>query len=172
MKPIAIDFARPNHQTKSGWGLLITGLMMLVASLAVYQLIASKVATLETTQAALAKQLAAKTAAMVTVPVNPVTLKRWTAAQTELSMPWENLFGALEQSRMDEVALLSVEPNPNTRTMRVAAATKEYESVLTYVERLSNRDLFENVVLVSHQTDPTDSNMPIRFVVEAQWKRP
>ena len=84
-----------------------------------------------------------------------------------LSMPWDSLFGALETAANDEVALLSIQPDPKTGSVLISGDSKDYLAALTYVLNLGNTDALEHVHLVRHEMKTPGK--AVGFSVSAQW---
>jgi hypothetical protein len=87
-----------------------------------------------------------------------------------LTLSWQNLFGALEASLGNDVALLSIEPDARNGSAVIGAEAKDYESALGYVEKLSTSKTLRNVRLVRHEIREGESRRPLAFTVSANWK--
>lgn len=88
-----------------------------------------------------------------------------------LSMPWDNLFGALESAATDQVALLAIEPDPKSGTVVILAEGKDYAAALSYVLELSRAKTLSQVHLVKHELQESDPQRPVAFSVSASWSR-
>jgi hypothetical protein len=88
-----------------------------------------------------------------------------------LSMPWDNLFGALESAATDQVALLAIEPDPKSGTVVISAEGKDYAAALSYVLELSRAKTLSQVHLVKHELQESDPQRPVAFSVSASWSR-
>lgn len=86
-----------------------------------------------------------------------------------LGMPWDKLFGALEDAASDQVALLGIEPDPRAGTVMISGDSKDYLAALTYVLNLSRAEALSRVQLVRHETKENDPHGPVRFTVSAAW---
>ncbi len=87
-----------------------------------------------------------------------------------LSPPWEDVFLTLEAENGRDVALLSVEPDPVTAQVRVAAEARDTLAMIDYLERLRLGGRLSPAVLQSHQVVTEDPNRPLRFGFTASWK--
>ena len=58
-----------------------------------------------------------------------------------LSLPWVALFKSLESAQDKKVALLAIEPNIKTGTVRLTAETGSLEQALIYLDRLQKREI-------------------------------
>jgi Tfp pilus assembly protein PilN len=85
-----------------------------------------------------------------------------------LSMPWDKLFGALESAASDQVALLAIEPDPKTGTVKISGDSKDYLAVLTYVLNLSRAEALSGVQLARHELK-NDAQQTVGFSVSASW---
>lgn len=88
----------------------------------------------------------------------------------QLALPWEDMFNAFELATNDEVALLSMEPDAKKRLVRVTAESKATTGMLSYIKRLQQSALLDEVVLQKHEEQSRDPDRPIRFVVTSVWK--
>lgn len=70
---------------------------------------------------------------------------------TKISLPWNALFAALSASQVDEVQLLGVEPDAESRTVRISAEAGNIPAMLTYVARLESNAYFGSVGLLQHE---------------------
>jgi Tfp pilus assembly protein PilN len=85
-----------------------------------------------------------------------------------LSTPWEKLFGALESAASDQVALVSIEPDPKAGTVKISGDSKDYLAVLTYVLNLSRAEALSRVQLARHELK-NDAQKSVGFSVSASW---
>ena len=86
-----------------------------------------------------------------------------------LSLPWNELFGALEAAANDRIALAAIEPDPKAGTVTISGDGKDYLSALSYVFNLSRSDNLERVQLLRHEHKANDPNGPVSFAVSANW---
>jgi hypothetical protein len=91
------------------------------------------------------------------------------AAMNELRLPWEALFGVLENIDTPHVRLITLEPNARQRKIRVTAETDDIGSMLVYVQILSRQTILENVMLMTHEQHNDGRIHPVSFVIEAAW---
>jgi hypothetical protein len=86
-----------------------------------------------------------------------------------LSLPWHELFRALEAAASDRVALAAIEPDTKAGTVTISGDGKDYLAALSYVSNLSRSDTLERVQLVRHEPKAKDPNGPVSFSVSALW---
>lgn len=89
----------------------------------------------------------------------------------QLAMPWSPLFQSIEQAHTDEVALLSIQPDPQRRSVTITGEAKDYADVLVYVTRLRDQAKLTNVHLVGNELREDDPQRPMAFTVSANWKQ-
>ena len=82
-----------------------------------------------------------------------------------LSLPWGELFSALESAASDKVALAGIEPDAKTGTVTITGDGKDYLAALSYVLNLSRTEGLERVQLVRHE----QKNEGVSFAVSAAW---
>lgn len=87
-----------------------------------------------------------------------------------LSTPWNPLFRALEGANTERVALLSIEPNADSRTVTLTGEARDYLATLTYLARLEEQDLLKRVHLVRHDTRRDVPRRPVVFTISAGWR--
>ena len=91
------------------------------------------------------------------------------AIAQRLTLPWADLFDALESSSNNSVALLALEPDLPKRVLRITAEAKNKADMLAYVNRLNEDRRLLNVHLMDHQLQAQTPGEPVRFSVQASW---
>jgi hypothetical protein len=86
-----------------------------------------------------------------------------------LGLPWSKLFAALEAAANDQVALLAIEPDTKSGTVKITGDSKDYLAALGYVLNLSQADALSNVQLVRHEVKQNDPQRPVAFSISAAW---
>jgi hypothetical protein len=89
-----------------------------------------------------------------------------------LTLPWADLFDALEASSNNTVALLALEPDLSKRVLRITGEAKNKSDMLAYVGRLTEDRRLLNVHLMDHQIQAQTPGEPVRFSVQASWAGP
>lgn len=87
-----------------------------------------------------------------------------------LSVPWDELFRALESTLTDKVALLAIEPDPRSGTVVISGDGQDYVSTLDYVTKLGRTDVLSHVHLVKHELRQNEPRQPVGFSISASWK--
>jgi HAMP domain-containing protein len=101
------------------------------------------------------------------VPAEEVAAARETVER--LALPWTRLFAALEGAASDQVALLAIEPDTKSGTVKISGDSKDYLAALTYVLNLSRSDALSKVELVRHEVKQNDPQKPVSFSIQAAW---
>jgi len=102
--------------------------------------------------------------------ISPEEIAQARETYTRLSTPWNDLFGALESTMVDKVALLAIEPDTKTGTVVISGEGRDYPAVLEYVVGLQGAKFFERVHLVRHEIRQNDPQNAAAFAVSAAWK--
>lgn len=102
--------------------------------------------------------------------VTEAELKRAHEIVNQLTLPWDQLFLAVEAATPSNVALLGVEPNAQKRSVRLTGEGKDIHAVLAYVRQLEEQPVLRDVYLLDHGTPDADPQRPARFVIEAIWR--
>jgi len=87
-----------------------------------------------------------------------------------LNQPWDKLFQAIESVERRHVALLSVEPDPAKRRIKLTAEAKDLNAMLDYAGKLGKQGVLSRVLLQSHQIQQRDAQKPVRFELTANWE--
>jgi NADH:ubiquinone oxidoreductase subunit D len=87
-----------------------------------------------------------------------------------LMIPWGDLFNALEGASLEDVAILSIEPDSKKRELKINAEAKNVKVMFSYLERLEASHDLVNVYLLKHEILEDVDQHPIRFMVMANWK--
>ncbi len=86
-----------------------------------------------------------------------------------LTLPWDELFAALESAASDEVTLASIEPDVAKGTVTISGDGRNYLAALSYVSNLGRIEGLDGVQLVRHERKAADPNGPVSFAVSAAW---
>lgn len=163
MQRIELDFIR--RAPRSRWA----GRVLLAVSLGIAGDMAFSYAQLATAvkanEAVLARAHPRK--AVHAVSADELAAARDTVER--LGLPWPKLFSALEAAATDRVALLAIEPDTKTGTVKISGDSKDYLAALTYVLNLSQSDALSDVQLVRHEVKQNDPQHPVAFSISAAW---
>jgi Tfp pilus assembly protein PilN len=96
-------------------------------------------------------------------------IKQANEVLTRLALPWEALFRDLDAAQQDRVALLSIVPDPQQRTVKVSGEAKNFTALLDYVRMLQTNRSLTGVYLQSHRIEEQMAEKPVYFSVVAGW---
>jgi len=163
MQRLELDFVR--RAPRSRWA----GRLLLAIALGVTGDMAFTFAQLERTvkanEALVARAQPRK--AIAQASPDEIALARDTVER--LGLPWTKLFAALESAANDQVALLAIEPDTKTGTVKISGDSKDYLAALGYVLNLSQAEALSNVQLVRHEVKQNDPQRPVAFSISAAW---
>jgi len=89
---------------------------------------------------------------------------------SQITLPWDSLFHAVEWSAGQDIALLTIEPDAEKHQVKIRGEAKNIGAMLSYVRHLSSQDAFSSVYLQSHQVQRRERENPVRFALVASWK--
>jgi len=163
MQRIQLDFVR--RRPRSRWA----GHVLLAVALGVAGDMAFTFAQLEravkANEAVVARAQPRK--AVAAVSNDELAMARDTVER--LGLPWTKLFAALESAATDQVALLAIEPDTKTGTVKISGDSKDYLAALGYVLNLSQAEALSHVQLVRHEVKQNDPQRPVAFSISAAW---
>jgi hypothetical protein len=159
MQALQIDF-RETRQRSPWIGRVMLALAALVAlDAGVSYHAANK--TFTENQSRLAQRTTGKGAAKV----SPQEVAAVRETVQRLTLPWDDLFAAIESAASDKVALAAIEPDPRNGTVTISGDGKDYLAALSYVLNLSHTEGMNRVQLVRHE----QKNEGVSFAVSAAW---
>lgn len=88
----------------------------------------------------------------------------------QLSVPWEDLFQAVESSGGNKATLLALEPDIEKRQVKINGETKNFKALMNYITQLEVQAVFGSVYLQSHHVQLQDPDKPVRFSLLATWR--
>ncbi|MES2298822.1 MAG: PilN domain-containing protein [Pseudomonadota bacterium] len=175
MKPVRIDFSSPSLRRTLRttpaihWLLAFAGAALCAgAGVAIMRMAEHQRAAEQQQRRASTAQAVApvveKRAAISEVQANAVN-----AAVLQLNLPWRDLQEAIDAATPKTVALLALEPDSRTRTLRILAEAKNSDDMVAYIEQLKQQPFFESAVLTKHEVNEQDANHPLRFALDLHW---
>ncbi len=171
LRALTLDFKKTPRQ----WSVL--GLVVLViAALALSYVVnmernlAGRIELTEARLSQLTKHGKIKPAQPVDAEQLQLDIRQANEILRQLALPWETLFKAVEANREQEVALLSIQPNVEKRTVRIAGEAKNFEALLAYMTLLEQSKTLRHVYLTSHEVRSQDAEKPVRFTLVADWE--
>lgn len=91
---------------------------------------------------------------------------------SQLRLPWDAVLREMELMVDPAVAILSVEGQGQTRTLRITGEAKAMADVVAYVNRLRQSSLIETAYLSGHEEKQAGAVKVIRFSLDAVWRLP
>lgn len=168
MKAIDIDFARPRRR---GFALL-AGLVAVIAAGVLLERQRAAEAELDDWQqkwrslAARTERPAGKRAEQVRFTEE---IARANRIVDRLGLPWGELLSAIDATAIDDVTLLSVEPDVERKEVRILAEAKDSKAMLDYARILQQSRPLSHGFIASHQINNQDPQKPVRFTAVAVW---
>jgi hypothetical protein len=171
MKPVPhLNFLR---LTPRPWG----GVVLALAAAGVLAAISWHGWELERGNREEASMLARRTVAAAPLPPRKLTeaervrFAQASAVAGELGAPWSDLLAAFEEHGSGDVGLLKLEPDARAGLVRVTAQVRNTRALFAYVRALEADPRLDRVVLTNHQIERDTPGMPLRFTLQAGWRR-
>ena len=95
--------------------------------------------------------------------------KRANEVISQLTLPWDQLFSAVEDAADKDVALLAIQPDRRKGVVTIGGEAKDIAAMLDYMRRLGGEKSLKGVALLSHQIQLNDPQKPVRFDLSAKW---
>ena len=99
-------------------------------------------------------------------------VRRVNRAAQQLTIPWEELFRAVELAADKNVALLALQPNFQKRELKISGEANDFSTIMKYLERLKDGEALTEVRLVNHEVVSRPNANAIRFELNATWRLP
>lgn len=165
---LELDFVAPRRRGRI-LGLAVLGLSILLAGylVAQYRDTQQRLQQLEAAEALLGAPRPVRAAPREKLDGE---MKSARATVRQLALPWPQLIDSLERASMKEIAVLHIQPDAQSRVLRVTAEARREELMLEYVRRLGAS--FAEVHLVSHRVREDDPQRPIQFSLQASFRGP
>ncbi|MBS1190543.1 MAG: pilus assembly protein [Rhodocyclaceae bacterium] len=169
MRALLLDF-QPRRFSAPGLALLGAGLVVLAGAIADYQVASREV---ESWRGELVR---VQQTARGRVQVRPgdareaqQLMQAATVVFRDINRPWEALFKALEEARSDDIAFLTLAPDPVRGSVQIGGEAKGRDAILGFVDRLGQGGVLKNVFLQEDVQQSQDPQKPYRFLVTAEW---
>jgi hypothetical protein len=170
MRPLPFDFA-VQRRTRGwvGWLLLAFGAAFVADLGRQYLSLQAEVARMEARFPHIDEPVGKAVS-----PRRPASAEEFAAARAvvaRFAAPWPTLFAAIESVQVDNVSLLSIEPDVGSGQVSITGEAKDYLALLTYVAQLGAHPGFTRVYVARHEIRDSQQRRPIAFSVLAQWRR-
>lgn len=172
---LQLDFVRPpTSRTRwVGWLLLAAAVPVVVLTSEAYsradhawELAQSRHQHLQ------ARSQADRPQRMVSPPDAPTlaAIRRANAVIEQLSVPWGDLFEAIEAADARGLGLLSLTPSARDRSLRLAGEARSMAELLAYVQRMAAQPALQQVHLLAYGTAMRDGTPVVSFTLAATWR--
>lgn len=88
---------------------------------------------------------------------------------TQINLPWESFFNAIEFASDKDVALLSLQPSVTNRTLSISGEARNMSSLLDFVEALEREAVFDNTHLLNYKIKLDSPQRPVIFLITTLW---
>ncbi len=173
MRRVNLDYGiGPRLPGLSGLALLLAGVAVTLLLAYQYRTLTVETARWETRAATLEKgaRHAAPVPSAVELQRTSAEINHANEVVGQLTLPWEDLFEAVEAANSDKVALLGIEPDARKHTVKITGEAKDLAAMLDYVRQLEQQPALTQVHLEHHQVQEQDPEKPVHFVVVATWR--
>ena len=170
MKKLGLDFeVQPRRNTWAGWVLLLIGVALCVEMVFSYIKLQQEMSGLE--KNLIKNGLAAKSVQQKGVAsYTPIEFTHAQETIAKIAIPWGDLFRAVEAVKVENVALLALEPDAKTGTLLLRGEAGDLPALLTYIARLRQSKQLYEVYLLRHEIRRDgDPSRPIEFSASARW---
>ena len=166
MRALDLDYLQPSRPPRARYALVAAAISFAVLQTLHYRDLHANVTTMTSALARHPEQA-------IQAPPRVVAAEELALARTlvaRLTTPWDRLFGAMESAHTEDVALLSIEPDAEGRTVTVNGEARDYLAALTYMARLADQPALHRVHIVRHETLKGGGRRPLAFTISAAWK--
>jgi hypothetical protein len=109
--------------------------------------------------------------APATDPLLLAELRSANAIVDQLTVPWGELFDAIEAADARGIGLLALIPNARDHSVRLSGEALTIDEVLGYTERLAARPQLSRVHLLGYSTVQRDGVSAFSFTLAATWRQ-
>lgn len=173
---LQLDFRRRPRSPRRwfGWGLLAVAVVSAVAFSRRYAEIDEHHADAQGRVDRLNERARATGSRRTVAPADPQTLadlRRAGVIIDQLTVPWDELFDALDAAGARGLGMLSLTPNARDRTVRLAGESLSMNELLAYVDRLAAQPVLSQVHLLGYNTAQRDGVSVVSFTLAATWRQ-
>lgn len=149
--------------------LLSVAVLLVLLSLFFLQQSNARLSELEKEKARYSLTTDAKSTAKPLTEREQAELDAVNVAINEIVRPWPQLFFALEESHLDSIKLVAIEPNVKTKTVQIIAITSPVDEILTYIDELKQQPMVSSVSLLSTESLRLDGKEATQFELLVTW---
>lgn len=172
MRSLKVDFARPQpvvlaDRSVAGWVVLGMGGIFLVASLVGYRIlfletktVQARIETLRRPQAGAARPILGSSEVVAN------EIKAVNRAIGRLSVPWGDMFRAVEEAKIDGIIVLSLKPNLQRGEIRIVGEADDFRMITAFVGELTSPGRLYRARLATHELR---AGGQVYFDVVGEW---
>ncbi|OQW86633.1 MAG: hypothetical protein BWK72_16225 [Rhodoferax ferrireducens] len=173
MNPLDINFVKRRRLASSlGWLLLAAGLVAAGTVSGDYLAARDELGRVEMKQARSLKSTASPARRALAEPVVGEDRLAVERVVSQLQLPWDTILSEIETRTGPKVALLDIEAQGQTRTLRLTGEAKSMSDVVAYLGRLRQSRYVAAADLSHHEEKQSGAVPVIRFSLDATWKVP
>jgi Tfp pilus assembly protein PilN len=170
--PLHLDFER--RVFGPAWrrtGLLALGLVALLSAVLYERFLSDEIQHREGELGRMQEQARARQPQRIQINSRnlPEEIKRAKEVIQHLTLPWTQLFRAVESSDRSSVALLALQPDATKQRLVIGGEAKNFNTMLDYVRSLERSGALQRVTVTGHEIQLKDPLQPVRFTLEASW---
>lgn len=87
----------------------------------------------------------------------------------QITLPWGQLFDALEAATYQPAPLLQVHPDSENRVLTLVGETQDFVALDVYLKQLQSQPIFTSVYLVDYELSQAEIPRPLHFTLRATW---
>ena len=170
MKRVELDYLAPVRAPLwPGVVVLVLSLVLAGGLLVRYREVQTDLAALRTTGKMISPE---RRPSLATMPRERLDAEAKSAESVvrELALPWASLIEAVEHSASRDVAILQLQPDAETRSVKLTAEARSREAMFDYLRRLGAARGLDEVHIVSHQVQRDEPQHPIQFSLQASLR--
>ncbi len=174
IRRLELDFCAPRPRLRYlGWALLAAGIIASTLSYGYYRHVEDESQIAEAGIRGLMRGTHSGQPPALTSSDTEALRKQLHAASDvmrRLVLPWERLFMDIEAASNESIALLSIEPDPLRRQVRIGGEARSAGVLADYVDRLEATASLDNVHISQHELRDEQGAPSIRFALLASWR--
>lgn len=169
MRKLDLDLLKqPSAIAWPSWALLVIGLLLCADMIASYSSARSLAQEMD-------MQSLSRHAAMPAASSAPVSAEELARAQELIelaSIPWGDLFNAMENLSTEGVGILGFAPYPKENRVALRGEAASFASLLSLIAAMEQTPGFSEVLLEKHEIKRSDAQSSISFSLSARWSPP
>ena len=174
MSELRLDYEKNSPIPWLGLRILVLVLLAIIPFAIYFQGLIKRVNVLESMVEYTSSEKSSREAAVKSIGIGRVDLvqevKNANIVLHRLSVPWEELFKAVESSSGSHVQLLALEPDFDKKQVQITGEATSYKSIMKYITELEQQEVIGTVYLQNHEIRQDDPDKPVKFSLLANWR--